>query len=664
MSHRSCLLRLIPVLVGVVALAAAPAGAETIPVPADAPTVLAATPAVPAVIAFVHDGALCAALQETGAPRPATIDDSDSSVPSETGGCSNGPLPVLAPSSVRAMPDLHHGDVRIVLGVTGTDGASVQLRRRGAVIGTAATSAPLPLPDGAADLRLYAAGIPYSNHVDTWPDEIAVLDATGTVRHVTDHDADLELFSPPHPLAASRVVRRGRIGGVTWTLTTTPYEALASTPLEPDRHLPVVCVTFDGNEYEKACDGGQPDEVPLDVQFEIDCGATGSRAVVIARPAVRRVVAVLGDGRRVAVRLVPLPGAAIAGTRVGAFVGGRRMAVRGLLGLDAGGRTVARVAAGLPPNAVTGCGTDTITDDDEALSFYENGPPLKRGAHAARVADDGFEVCVAVDRTPRAPQDCATPRPDPAEAFLRAVATAEGHHVYGIVPADVAAARLTLDDGTTKTVAATAIAGYAGRYAGVMRIVEADIPAARTALRQAFLDARGRVLGQWVGPSNSGLKAVAGLGRPGGVPATLHAGRYTGVLSGRSATCLTLGALRWTDDCQITTVFNQAPLARVFVDCASRRTIVLSLLPSAKDRLVLRTSRGAVVHGRTVALPSRVASRGARAAAVAVVRSGLRELRLAGAKAVRLNLPSAREQCGYGLSITGEGTYPAAIAGW
>ncbi|WP_445150259.1 hypothetical protein [Baekduia sp. Peel2402] len=643
----------------VCASGAASAHAAPVTVPGDAPTVFGPTASGTTIIAFVHGKDLCVAMQWEGQARPDRVAEP---VPDneQAGNCVT--LPVLPAFGHEGIATLRTSTGGIAIGVTGRDAASVELRHEGKVVGRSAT-ASLPLPVAAGDLRIYAAELPESEadiNVFVDPDEVAVRDAAGTLRWVDDSRAFPEL-------GRETVLRRGRAFGERWRLAVARRRVLEATPLEPDRHVEEVCPVLTvgagsivgGPSVTGPCDRPGVAQA-LTVELTDGCAAQGNGVVVVARRAVRRAVALLGDGRRVTVPLMHLTGAT-AGTRTGVLFAGGEGVIRHVAGLGAGGREVARLDLGLAPLRRSDACDEGSNGGDVFFTWSTDPDPLGAGPHAARIVDAGAQVCVAVDRAPRVPDDCRLAPTTPSGADVSAYPTADGTHLVGVANLDVAAARMTLDDGTKLTVAAVPPVGYVGRYKDVLRVIEADLPAPRRALSQELLDARGRVLEDAPGPQTRPLTGVTALGRPAGVSTTLRAGLLHATSGSAVRVCVTLGELAERGDCFLD-ANPSAPDARLVVDCARSRTLVIALLPRSTDRLLVPTSAGRTVTARTIRLPARLRRGGAAAVAVAYLpsREGAEALTFHGShpRRVRLGLPPGARQCGYAVTSYPRGLFP------
>lgn len=373
---------------------------------------------------------------------------------------------------------------------------------------------------------------------------------------------------------------------------------------------------------------------------------------VLARSSVRSAVAILGDGSRRRTRLLALGGPYEA--RGGELLVGFGTAVRRIDGLGADGRVVDRWPVGEAPyrrDCSVASGDSVFFTDPTAMTTL-GAPP-----HVAHLVDRGDQLCVAVDRAPQLPEDCAVPPLDPESAGLGAVSAGDGAYLYGIVPTEVVAARVRFADGTTTTVATTPITGYTGQYAGVLGQIALDVPAGAQARSAALLDAAGRVVGRSDLLAYRVAKGRALTLRPasGGVPA-LRATPFTADITGRreTATCIAFSVPKTLFDCGLDTFGASdtgARTVRVLSRCAPRRLVVLAVLRRAGDRLVVRTRAGREVVARTVRVPAAAGGAAGHHVALAVLGphdaiAGM-SVRGVAARRIKAAYPAAASQCGY-----------------
>jgi len=627
-------------------LGAAPAHAEaTIAIPADAPVVAGPTASGVSAVAFVRRGDLCMAFLQAGQPRPARLD------PGRTGGCNE--LPVLGPFGWEVVTSrLDDAGRYAELGVTGGAAAWIAFKRDGQTVTRAATK-PSPLPGAAAGLRFYAI----ESAPKATSDEVALLDTFDTVQRAFPPREALEEDEealPTPPVPAGKVMLQGRRGATRWTLRAWIDRSITPTPLLPERRVALPCVRFStvagghGTDGGELCDDERTAAEPMQIEPSTEaCAPIGTHVTVLVRPTVRRVLAVLGDGRSRTIALRAVPGAT-AGTRAGVAVLGVGVAVRRVVALGPGGRALSSSELGLAPASPSdSCGFWTVYT---LLPFPPGLPSTRLGAapHAARVVTDGVRLCLAVDRAPRPPADCAVPPLDAQEVSIDAQPTADGRFVAAIVPREVAAVRLLLDDDTTRTVTPTAITGP---YADLERLVALDVPGPHRVVGSTLLRDDGRVLVATSGPESRPVThATVLLHRPGhGLPA-LRVAQLPATNGRGPVTCASLGPP------ETSCLPFQPGIFAVSVTCAPRQIVVAGLLRHATQRVAILTAAEREVAARTVPLPAvlrRARSPFTSPAAVALAVVGAdaapRTLVVRGPAAVRttLTLPPAREQCGY-----------------
>jgi hypothetical protein len=641
-----------------------------VPVPADAPTVAGPSADGTTLIAFVHGADLCLVPQRPGAARPTRVgidpdgtdapDDPDAGAEEGLGQDAEGTCTVrttLAAYGVDGFdgspgegPDLQYG-------VTGAAAASVALRRDGAVVTSGATGAS-PLPGAAAGVRFFVLTAP----LESFADELALVDALGTVQRVTGRD-DFGYDATPRPIAgAEHRLASGRRGAGRWTLDTRIDRAVAATPVQPDRRVAVPCLTLtttlrSHGQTQRSPDGACAlpdlvDHTAMTVAAAGGCAPVGGYVAALAHPGTARIVAVLGDGGRRTLPLRAVPGAP--GVRAGVVVLGPGIAVRRVLALGAGG-AVRASEPGFAPG-LTDPGSCDIGGGAALIEVVLNFPRdrLGHGPHVPRATDSGPLLCLAVDRAPDpAAGGCAVPALDADHVYLSHVPTADGGYLAGIVPAEIAGATLTLDDGTTRDVAATPVPGYAGQYRDAVRVVATGLAPGRRVYRFALRDGLGRVLATVEGPDRPALTHLTTLLRAPGAPGLAVAlqPRTPGAAPNeRAHPCAGLAPLDLGDDnpCLIGGVPGSVV---VEARCAPRRIVVWGVLGHATDRLAVRLAGGKERAGRVKALPAAIGRGGGAAGVLAVLpaRAAPRRLVVRGpdrAEAV-LALPPAAEQCGY-----------------
>jgi hypothetical protein len=621
------------------------------PVPAGAPTALTAADGS-ALILFASGSSLCFALQKPGEARPTAVSTTGFSAGGgATGGC--GDLPVLTPFAAQEQATLEIGDAPTELLITGTGVAAVEAKRAGQVVAHA-VAAPTGLPGAGAELRVALVPLPPARTAAGTADELALLDAMGVVR--TAIAPDVSFLDDPEGVPTqtrTRTLARGRRGGQAWRLGTYRKVVLAPTPLLPERHVTVSCLIVTAVERRAPrCDEEAVAGLPVLGYPGQACSPLGRYTTVLARAAVRRVVLVLGDGSRRAIPLRAVPGDPD-GLRAGVAFVGEGVAIRRLIALGAHG-TLQSDPLRLAPVATPRCsrtsggpgglGETSIITYSRTVDHALQRP----GPHVFHAADSGPDLCLAVDRTPH-PRggDCAIPPADIANTFLPTVSGTGVATVAGLVPADVALARLTLDDGSTRDVPATPIPGYAGQYATTTLLVYAQIAAPRQPAGYQLLDARGRVLQKdlLAGPPPVLSHTTTVLRTPGLPP--LRAGLVTGLGPGASLPCLALGALDDVFDCTASGGGNV--VVRAF--CAPRRVVLWSVLSHASDDLVVQMSDGREITARKAVLPAAIRRGRGTTAALLVLPAGVgtRRVIVRGKAAGKtdLVLPPAAGQCGY-----------------
>jgi hypothetical protein len=623
----------------VLATTAHAAGAR-VTVPRSAPVVAGPTADGVRVRGFLHGTQLCLVVEVADpSTTPAGWISGDPT-------CDATPvLPAFGQGSSGSMqlPTREHDDAEV--GVVGPEVAAVEWRRRGQTLARAETR-PSPLPGAAADVRVYLL-VHRGAERRFAPDETAFLDAAGTVRSAFDGEG-LDDATPSTP---RHVLQRGRRGSTPWTLRSWIARPLAGTLLDPERRVPVTCLGFGTGEGEQStCDteSALPATiVPLISQEQ--CGATGLTVGGIVAAPVRRLVVVLGDGSRRAVQLRAVPGAP-GGARAGVAVLGHGVALRRMVAVGPTGRVVDAIAFDVAPVMRAGCRRDGSFGE---ISSYSSGgaatplPVLRAGAHTPVVEDDGPRVCLAIDRRPRPPADCSVPGTDVHGYRLDRYRTAHGGtYLAGLVPTELAAARLELDDGTTLEAPAAPVPGYQGRYAGVLQLIAVQLPPRRKILGASFLDARGRTLSNHA-TLIDGLppRHVTSLLRTPKLP-PVTAALLPGSGDFPAFPCVTLGPVRGLAIAGCS--FSPGTLSAVAL-CSPRRIVVYGLVANRSDRVAVRLADGREVRGRTAALPAAIAPGAGAALVVLGPHDAPRELIVRGRAPYRqdLVLPPAAAQCGY-----------------
>jgi hypothetical protein len=575
------------------------------------------------------------------------------------------PLPVLAPFGFADGLAGAGDDTIYDVGVTGTDVAAVELRKDGRTLTHVATQ-PSALP-GASDLRFYVL------ETTTMPDEVAYLDAAGTVRRAADFIGvrGYSFSDRGSKQSASHTLAHGKGG---WKLEAYTVSPIVSTPLQPERRVTQACVrlTLPGGNGETddttSCDQpGLGATQLLPTSADDGCGSIGRFVGGLVRSRVAKVVLVLGSGKRVTMPLRAFPAAlGDLGLRVGLVRIDAHEALRSMTAYDAAGHAIDRglsaVAPGAPPKCSSRSGDDTdelsLSGSNEVI-ITRNGSRTARlgpGPHLLHVADDGAQICFAADHVPVLPADCEQPPVDPASTFLAAEPTATGRLVLAIVPPEVATARVTLDDGSRRDLTATPIPGYAGQYATSLAAVFADVPGPHRVLSYKLLDARGRVLAVGLGPERPGLRNTRRIARVPGVGALYYsdadaAAKLASPLV-QVGDCLSIGRPP-TDSSAFgrACVTHSVSVVTLTASCATRRIVVSAGLAHRSDRVSIRLASGREVALHTYVLPGRKGAGQSDAQAIgvlgahdvprALIRRGRSPQRLA------LHLPAAAAQCGY-----------------
>jgi hypothetical protein len=630
-------------LVLLVLPAAALAQDSTIPVPANAPTALKA-PDGSELIVFTAGSRLCIAVQASGDERPVDVSGVgvDSGGLDTVGGCHQ--LPVLAPPAGDELADIPFGNRRGDLLVTGTAVAAVEAKRNGRVLAHAETVAS-PLPGAAAELRFAFLPAPKSPADAEAIDEIALLDATSTVRR-----AHRPSFSEVTPVG--QTLTRGGEGGRAWRLSSYRQPVLSPTPLLPERKVTVTCVSVNVHDAsDGVCDDERLTTVPVLPVISRTCSPLGTSVAVLVRSRVRRVTLVLGDGSHRTVPLRPVPGDPD-GLAAGIALVGPSIAIRRMVVTSAGGRALSSLGLQLAPSAASGC--------DGFLSFVysESDTGLRApGPRVFQAVDRGVQLCVAPNRAPDARNDCGIPPIDVQGSRLVVAPRTDATTITGLVSADVAVVRLALDDGTRRDIPATPIPGYIGQYASTTLLVDAEVAAPRKVGGYELLDARGRVLDDRDDGLMPVLRHRATVLRTPGLP-PLRAALISG--SDDALPCLAFGALAKVSACTATAAASYT--ARAF--CTPRRIALWGLLSHSTDDVIVQTTDGHEITARKAVLPAAIRRGKGTTAALVVLPAGVGTRRLlvrgkAGGKR-DLVLPPAAEQCGY---QTNAGMWPGSLRG-
>jgi hypothetical protein len=521
------------------------------------------------------------------------------------------------------------GDGLAFYGTVTPDVAAVELQfadgRR-----VAAPTTPGPAYRGryAGRVRFFLAEAP----VDQQPFLIRLVDAGGQTLAAADQP-----FAPAPVVARPVTVERGRSGGRPWRAQTVVELRLRATPLEPDRLERVACVGVVVPELPLDLTGEScVDEGPLPgvVAFNAARGCTtGGILSGIADARVRAVTAVLGDGRRRAVGLHPVPGT---DRRAFVHVAGLDTAVRRLDLRNAAGQIVARIAGQAPARLTCSDG------DGGVIGVFGFGGLADRRAPAGPlrfgVRDAGARICLTTGDFAPGSDDCRLPPLEPIEGVVLRRTAAGATLVAGVVPAEVQAVRVRLSGGAAPVVATVPdVPGYGGRYAGTVRFFSLLVPAPRRALGADLLGVGGRRIDRLAGPDFAPLAARGPVRRYRGLRLALTPPPFP--------------ACAFVDD--VACVGPEAADVAVVADCAPRRLVMAALLRGRATGLDVRLAGGRTVRARVLRLRGRAGRRARLAVAILPRRAVPREVVLRGTERRRTLLaPSAAQQCGYSENVT------------
>jgi hypothetical protein len=488
----------------------------------------------------------------------------------------------------------------------------------------------------------------------TLPRYLRLFDASGALLGIANADAISETR-----VGRPRELGRGSTGGARWSFKAFRLRALAPLPGQEERFVDYSCVAVERlgrlrrrglgypmRSYARSCmnpESRARSEYGLDRQ----CGSPGVVLTGIVEPDVRRVVAVLGDGRVRHVALRRLP-ASLGAARAFALVLPRSVAVRRMLVVKRDGRRVAE--GGVGPGA-TRCGEDGLY----AFAFGLQ-PAAQRGPLALSVYDDGVQLCATLGLPTSRPDECRYPPIDPQDTWILSRTESGRRMIAGIVASDVVKAVATLTDGRRLTLATRPPdAGYTGRYAGAVRFFTLELPEGTGVELIQVVDSRGRrtrALYADAEPIAIGPRRLVVDGPP-GLRLRARRERVPGGSPFSTYLCISLGR----EECSGALAF----FAQVRSDCDPRRLVFWGVLSRPFRDVTVETDRG-TFHAHVRPLPRLLRTGRAgpprwarfyqpvaayvvaiprRARPSALVLSGRRELRH------RLRLPSASAQCGY-----------------
>lgn len=609
-------LRLLVACFVLAAPATASADHDGVPVPPGAPVVAGPTPAGATLVAFGHRGEVCIALRTAGGESSAEC----TVPPSRPSQAANdyGFLEDSGPAGLGAHGGVVHGDVKRVELRFAVRRGRVP-RDSGQVVAT--TPGDAYRGPGAGRVRFYLAEGP----ADTpWLTRYA--DEAGSTL-AADGGFDAPVLGTPVTIARAR-------GGVSLRAVRRPQ--LAATPLDRGRLVEQTCVEI---QVPREQGGGvcstadRPFEGDLDLDVRSPCERLYAPVVVSRR--VRRVEAVLGDGRRQPIRLFDVRGPRRPQVRAGALVVRGAVALRRVEAFGADGRVVERRDVRRAPPAPCG-------DDGSSVSgflYYTEGSTREpRGPLAFRVRDDGARICAALGDLDPAGSDCGLPPVQP-ELSNVGVRRADGRTlVAGVLPPDVAFVEVIVDGAARRLETVPDVPGYGGQYAGASRFLVLELPGAPRLGAVRFLDAGGVELSRAPAldfeeprPRATRIVAVAGL--------RLRVSDFAGQPGLLDPFACVGPAARPADECQALS----PQFVAVEALCSPRRLLIVGQAPAGTRSVTVRTTSGVG--------PARLLRIGGSRVAVAVLPPFARPVGITfRGRSVRnapIALPPAARQCGY-----------------
>jgi hypothetical protein len=538
--------------------------------------------------------------------------------------------------------------------MVGPSVAAVELvGRRGQVARAPAVEAPGGVATG---LRLFVVEAPTS--AVSAASLLRLLDTDGTIRRAEQVEG--ETFEDPAVGRARRVLT-GRVGTARWVLRAVTRRRFAPTPLQPERFADYGCVGLAGRD--EVCGDDLEHGVPMSIVTETQCGATGGSITLLARPVVRRVVAELGDGRRVRVALRGLP-PVFGGARGGGVVVNPRTAVRRLL---VNGPPTRTLDVGLPPadavcRRVPGGGSGS-SGFSEGTTLEPPPEPPATGPPTLVARDEGDLLCVGIDHA----DACALPPRDPDDMVVDDTTRGGVTFFAGVVPEDASAVVVTLDDRTRHEIPATLEGPYAGQYAGRVRFFSATLPGEHSVRRLELFAGTLRVGSLEPPGPTAPVVGPRRILRARGAP-DLWAARIPPLLAlqlqpflgffGEKLTslphvpCVALGRPARTAELPCTALAGTLQLS---ARCNTHRHVLFGLLSAGTRSIEVQLAGGRVLREATVAVPRSIGAggravllalpRGARP--VEVITRGARTRRTGGS----LRPPPATAQCGYEATV-------------
>lgn len=608
-------------------------------IPKEAVVVAGPTPSGARLVAFDRGRTLCLAFLERPADRGWVYPNCE-----RPGG------------SVRAVGLTSEGSpgIKRYWGVVHPDVAAVDLVFHGG------RSVRAPTSEGAAYQGRYAGEVRFllveeqrRERVFRSPLYLRLYDAAGALLGLG------HAFGVETRVGRLRELARGSTAGVGWSLMALSMRTLAGLPGNEERFANLSCIevrrrgplrvrglSYPRRSRARMCVNPEARGSRSEFNLDPDCAPLGLAGTGLVASDVRAVVAVLGDGSTRRLRLRRLP-AAYGGRRAFAFALGRAVAVRRLVEITFGGqRRVLEREIG--PGAAR-CG-----DDGAVVFAFGSEPDDPRGPLALTVYDEGVQLCATLGRPSRDSYECRYPPIAAEDAWILARTEGARKLLAGIVPADVAAAVVELDDGRHVTVDTQADGVYGGRYATSLRFFTLELEAGTRITTIRLVDTSGRrTLARWY------YEEPAPVARPhivvGGPPGLRLRAQRHGDPGGPFPPylCVSLGGGRCSP--------GYAGGAAVTASCKPRRLVFWGLLPRGRSAVTLETDAGSVrARVRTLprvlrpALPARPRWQRAIQPVAAFVVAAPRDTRptalvISGRRESRrmLRLPPASEQCGY-----------------
>ena len=606
------------IVTAMVALAApAPASAEHdgIPVPKDAPVVAGPLSNGTTLVAFGHRGSACIAVRTPGEPEQAQANCTK--VPARTAETAEA---YGFGDEISAHGGLVFGDVaQVDLRFAERPAPGGLPRDRGVLVSTVAGEAYRG--PGAGRIRFYLAEGPR-----TPPWLRRLLDAGGRTLAAQERGFERPVLGRPATLAQGR-------GGIRLRAVRRPR--LGATPLDRGRLVEETCleVVAGGRPGGSVC--WSPD-LPFSDDLEVSPATRCDRldAPVVTSRRVRRVEAVLGDGRRARVALADVADDVLPGTRAGALVVNGSVAIRRVEAFGADGRRLKSLELRqAPPEPCT----EGMSSGSSFVAFGGE-LPEPRGSLGLRIRDEGARLCLSLGEFTDDRTDCQVPPVDPDLSSLL-VRRAEGRTlIAGVLAPEIASVELTIDGAPRRVETTGDVPGYGGQYRDASRFVLLELPGRPKLGAIRFLDAAGRELVrrplvelEEPRPRGSRTLRIAGL--------RLRATSYAGVTGlYESFVCVRRAGGPLKDCTALSSHF-----ATVTAFCSPRRVLVVGEAPRGTRRVTLRTASGT----RTAPL-MRIGGRVLYLGALRP-REALRGILIRGraTRTARLRLPPAAQQCGY-----------------